>query len=755
MVNVAKTAKRFLGALAIAAGSVCICSATAMAEPLTTAQISSLSDPFYVGELAASPVDARVAYVVEHRAGSDDRRSVMGRLSYLDGTKIWIGDPSRGTGAPLVGGDGGAWSPSWSPDGQIIAFFSARDGKPRLYTIDAVGGTPRAYDEVPVTFDAPPPVWSPDGKQVMTIVALGGTAPLATPAPTASKSVVVFSFDPKRTTKEQAGSLLPPYLSRAMQLAWVDLESARKSVIAEAKDIASYSLSPSGNRVVLAMSIGHEARSFQTHYRVCVVLTPSAPCASLIEDVDTYAGYPPQFSWSPNGDYVAFRTRKPEYGKEGSSTLQTLRLFRVRDRALLAHTEVRSKPGTFTTRAAPVWAQGFGFVTVTGSQIEILDLAGRSSRRHVSGMSIIEPISRPATRSLTMSGEDGLFLVRDDRTIAEGPASINLRTGRIVSANRRGQAIRGPADRLSSVTGDGKFISYCREAIDEAPSCVAEPAAFGAQISLGELNPQFAGEAFGKSRLLQYRGPGGKMLRAALLLPSNYRKGHRYPMATWVYGFAYGSSDLNTFGLNAFNMQMLATRGFAVLWPDAPLRVGSTSPDLAATVMPAIDAAIAAGVADPKRLTVFGQSAGGYATTALITETDRFSAAAEANGPLDLFAFYGQLADDGDSPNVRWLESLNGGMGGDPWHHRARYERNSPYFRLQRVHTPLLLLHGTADSIPASQPDEIFTGLRALGRTVEYVRYVGEGHVAIDYTPAHFADWWSRIVEWFTRFTGA
>jgi dipeptidyl aminopeptidase/acylaminoacyl peptidase len=86
-----------------------------------------------------------------------------------------------------------------------------------------------------------------------------------------------------------------------------------------------------------------------------------------------------------------------------------------------------------------------------------------------------------------------------------------------------------------------------------------------------------------------------------------------------------------------------------------------------------------------------------------------------------------------------------------PWQDRERYIRNSPWYFLDRVETPLLLLHGTDDAAAmVNFSNEIFLGLRRLGKTVEYARYVGEGHnfTSLD----NRLDSGERYLQWFERY---
>ena len=155
-----------------------------------------------------------------------------------------------------------------------------------------------------------------------------------------------------------------------------------------------------------------------------------------------------------------------------------------------------------------------------------------------------------------------------------------------------------------------------------------------------------------------------------------------------------GSNNVNRFGLvgiGAFNMQLLATRGYAVLFPDAPLREGKPVADLMRTVMPGVDAAIEQGYADPDRLAIMGQSYGSLNTLAIITQTTRFKAAVitAAVAHPDLFADY--LGSTG------YYEQGQGNMGGTIWEYHDRYLENSPLFLFDRIETPLLIGQGERD----------------------------------------------------------
>jgi dipeptidyl aminopeptidase/acylaminoacyl peptidase len=87
---------------------------------------------------------------------------------------------------------------------------------------------------------------------------------------------------------------------------------------------------------------------------------------------------------------------------------------------------------------------------------------------------------------------------------------------------------------------------------------------------------------------------------------------------------------------------------------------------------------------------------------------------------------------------------------GTPWESRSRYIENSPVFYLDRVETPLLIVHGSLDDAVAPfLAEEVFVGLRRLGKEVVYARYEGEGHSIESY--ANQVDYVNRMIAWFDR----
>jgi dipeptidyl aminopeptidase/acylaminoacyl peptidase len=200
-------------------------------------------------------------------------------------------------------------------------------------------------------------------------------------------------------------------------------------------------------------------------------------------------------------------------------------------------------------------------------------------------------------------------------------------------------------------------------------------------------------------------------------------------------------------GAGVNNMQMLATRGFAVLAPDTKIDTKDQMRDLARVLLPAVDQVVAEGIADSTRVGIIGHSWGGYTVISLLVQSSKFRAAVMRGGFSNIVADYGVMVANGSarSQNLNEYE-----YGGTLWEQRQRYIDNSPVFLLDRVTTPLLIIHGGAETtVPVNFADEVFVDLRRLGRDVEYARYEGENHGETAWTYPNQRDYVLRIMQWF------
>jgi dipeptidyl aminopeptidase/acylaminoacyl peptidase len=200
--------------------------------------------------------------------------------------------------------------------------------------------------------------------------------------------------------------------------------------------------------------------------------------------------------------------------------------------------------------------------------------------------------------------------------------------------------------------------------------------------------------------------------------------------------------------------QWLATAGFAVLLPNprggcahgnefAMACVGDTGGADWNDVLAMIDAAVERGIVDQDRLGIGGWSQGGYVAAWAVTQTDRFGAAVMGAGICD----WGMEILTSDIPAT---EALYGG--GKPWDGVGPhpYTGRSPIAFVDRVTTPLLILHGENDRrIPAGQARGFHRALIDRGAAVELVIYPREGHPILE--RAHQIDVLRRVREWYTR----
>lgn len=261
---------------------------------------------------------------------------------------------------------------------------------------------------------------------------------------------------------------------------------------------------------------------------------------------------------------------------------------------------------------------------------------------------------------------------------------------------------------------------------------------------LVESNPAIASKALGRTELVDYLDVDGDRLYGVLYYPVDYVEGTKVPTIFLVY---------ETFFDDRFNstIALLNNAGYAVMQPSVDLEIGFPGEAWLKGVTAAANTLIERGIADPDRLGVHGTSYGGYATNLLVTQTDRFAAAINISGKVDMISFYT------DSPrlgvrNIHAPENSQDRIGATLWEQPQKYIEHSAVMFADRIDTPLLLMTGEQDhNVPARTTLEMYYALRRLGKDVEWVNYTNGGHGMPRSTEAEVRDYYARILEWYDR----
>lgn len=259
---------------------------------------------------------------------------------------------------------------------------------------------------------------------------------------------------------------------------------------------------------------------------------------------------------------------------------------------------------------------------------------------------------------------------------------------------------------------------------------------------LVETNPQLAAKKIGPTDLISFLDADGHVKKAVVYYPADYDKSKTYPTVFEIYEDYFD----DTFDVRA---NVLTGAGYIVVHPSVDFDIGYPGEAWTKGVTAAANKLIEMGVADSARLGVQGQSYGGYATNLLITQTNRFKAAVNISGKVDMISFYT------DSPrlgvrNVNAAEKTQDRLGASMWAQPQKYVAHSAIMFADRITTPLMLVTGAQDSnVPEINTREMYYALRRLGKECTWVSYANGGHGGGTATAEDFLDMQKRIVEFY------
>ena len=244
----------------------------------------------------------------------------------------------------------------------------------------------------------------------------------------------------------------------------------------------------------------------------------------------------------------------------------------------------------------------------------------------------------------------------------------------------------------------------------------------------------------------------GTTIEGRYYLPPGFDANKKYPMIVYYYG---GTSPTTRVFESTYPLQVYAAQGYVVytLQPSGTTGFGQ---EFAARHVNAWGEKTADEIilgtqlfyrehsfVDSTKVGCIGASYGGFMTQFLQTKTNIFAAAVSHAGISNITSYWGE---------GYWGYAYSSGAsaGSFPWNNPRLYTEQSPLFHADKINTPLLLLHGGADTnVPIGESIQMFNALRILGKTVEFVTVDGENHAI--YTYQKRIDWNKTIYAWFAR----
>jgi dipeptidyl aminopeptidase/acylaminoacyl peptidase len=291
---------------------------------------------------------------------------------------------------------------------------------------------------------------------------------------------------------------------------------------------------------------------------------------------------------------------------------------------------------------------------------------------------------------------------------------------------------------------DGRYLYALRSAVDSPPTPVRIDLSPGTEAP-GPAALDSPGVPLGvPGRLAEVEATAddGQPVRAWLVLPEAAEPASPAPLLLWVHGGPMSSWNAWSWRWNPW---LMAARGYAVLLPDPALSTGYGQEFIArgyhdwgarpfADIMAVTESVLAHPDIDADRVGMMGGSYGGYMANWMAGHTDRFKAIVSHAGLWALDQMFGTT----DHP-MFWRPQF-----GDPLTQPEMYEANSPHRHIERIRTPILVIHGNKDyRVPVSEALRLWWDLTRHAVDAKFLYFPDENHWIL--TPGNARIWYETV----------
>ena len=362
----------------------------------------------------------------------------------------------------------------------------------------------------------------------------------------------------------------------------------------------------------------------------------------------------------------------------------------------------------------------------------------------------ITPLTKdfdPSVKKVHWAWADGLvYFTAEDRDYVNLFA-LNPQTGKITQVGVDGDNVY----RMDVASQTAK-IAYTSYKTMEPASAYVLDVKSKKQQQFFDGRTALADAEIGTCEDWNFTNSRGDTVYGRLYLPKDFDASKQYPMIVYYYGGCsptsryfespYAPQYWNSLGYVAYIVEPSGATGFGQEWASRHVNTAGRGPaeDIIEGVKKICEAHP---FINASKIGCMGASYGGFMTQYLQTQTDIFAAAVSHAGIANHTSYWGEGYWGYNYSEVSMANSY-------PWSHRQLYVDQSPLFNADKIHTPLLLLHGNADTnVPLVESLQMFTALKLLGREVALVEVEGENHHILDYGKKE--KWLATQMAWFQK----
>jgi dipeptidyl aminopeptidase/acylaminoacyl peptidase len=662
----------------------------------------SLLDWHFVGDARISPDGKRIAYV---------HVSVNRELDTYD-RDLWLAEQDSAA-RQLTSGTHDDETPRWSPDGMRLAFGSNRSGKRQVHVLDLEGGEPwqlTADQEGVAAF-----AWSPDGKRILftSNTALAGDTgyepDAARPAKDSSRAKPAFVTE--RLVYRNDGA--PGYRGVRRTHIWV--VAADRGAKQPGRRITSGDFDTddpawsSDGKLIYFSAVRREDAEYQAEDSE--IFSVPADGEPVLTALTKRRGPDEGPLPSPDGKWIAY-TGYDQAEPLRSSSVTNLYVMRT--------------DGSQGRQLAPSFDRNVG-------ETLLVDAAA----------------PRVGGERIAWSADSRrIFLVAADRGQSQLSA-VDVAKGDIapVTSFAQGELREFSLSRAGVVAGVFSGPTQPGEVFSFALATPARERWRQVSNHASGLAPE---DGFAAYEELWYDSFDGHRIQGWVIKPPGYETTRRYPAILYIHGgphAMYGTSFFHEF-------QVLAHAGFVVLITNPRGSTGYGGEfanviqyrypgDDYRDLMTAVDLMIERGIADSARLGVAGGSGGGLLTSWTVGQTDRFKAAVVERAVTNWHSFVG-TSDLNYYFVTHWFKDF-------PWRDSADYLARSPLSQVDKVKTPVLVIHNEADYRTAlDQGLQFYTALKMLKKPAKLAVFPESSHgMSREGRPSQRVERLKLIEEWF------